>query len=198
MPERGAKAQYYDSAAARFRKRYSFPYDETLNPFTLAGSLGIKVIEPNDISGISKQDLGNISSIGADWSGLSFSLPDNRIIVILNPFHTEERKNITLMEEIYHFHCGHKPKVKVRLSGSPEIDFRSYTQNDETEAYSIAAAVLVPFKALKLLVSKHKNIEEMALHFKVSPELIEYRLKITRLLSLFKPMQEARKFLESS
>jgi Zn-dependent peptidase ImmA (M78 family) len=198
MPERSGTAQYQDNTAAKLRKRYGLPYSGPLDPFALAKSLEIKVIEPGQIIGISERDLKTIQALGTDWSAASFSLPDNQVIVILNPYHTQERKNITLMEEICHFVLKHKPKVRVQLSGVQELHFQNYTRKDEAEAYAVAASFLVPFKDLKSLVKKQKNIEEIALHFKVSPELIEYRLKKTGLLSSYNIMQKAREFLESS
>jgi len=193
MPIKSGIAERYDSEAYKIRKRHNFPYDEPLNPYILADSLGIKVVEPNNVSGVSDEDLMAIQSLGADWSGLSFSLPDNQIIVILNPYIDEPRKRITLTEEICHFFCGHKAKVEVNLSGSQEMRFLDYARQNEKEAYGIAAATLVPYNALRSEILKEKNIEEMALYFQISPELVEYRLKITRLLNLYKEIQKVRK-----
>ena len=187
-----------DSEAAKLRKRHGFSYNNPLNPFVLADSLGIKVIEPKDISGISQKDLETINSLEADWSGLSFSLPNGHLIVVLNPFHEQERKNITLMEEICHFIYNHKPKTKVQLSGSQEIDFLDFTKKNEKEAYWIGASVLVPYKVLDSLVKKGKTLEEIALHFGVSTELIEFRLKVERLLGLYRAKQKVRELLSSS
>ena len=186
----------YDNEAAKIRKGYNFSYTNPLNPFVLAHSLGIKVIEPNDISGVSSEDLEVLRSIGADWSGLSFSLPDGRAIVILNPFHDQTRKNITLMEEICHSIFNHKAKTKVRLLGFQKMNFLEFSKREEKEAYHIGAAVLVPYKALDLLVKKHKNIKEIGSHFGVSPELVKMRLQVTNLLKLYKAMQNVREVLE--
>src|SRR4030042_1372091 len=134
MAEKSAFAERYDSEASKIRKRHSFSYIEPLDPYALADSLGIKVVEPSSISGVSEEDLTVIQSLGADWSGLSFSLPHNRIMVILNPYIDQLRKRITLMEEICHFFYRHKPKAEVNLSGSQEIRFLDYTPNDEKEA----------------------------------------------------------------
>jgi hypothetical protein len=198
MAKKSEYVAWCDNEAAKIRKRYGFSYTDPLDPYTLAESLGIKVIEPHDISGISSQDIEILRSIGTDWSGLSFPLPDNRKIVILNPFHEQPRKMITLMEEICHLIYVHKPQTKVRLFGYQKINFSDFSKKDEKIAYRVAASVLVPYKALESLIMQRKNIGEISLYFGVSPELVEFRLKITGLFQRYKVMQKLRDLLPSS
>ncbi len=197
MPKKSAVAERYENEAARIRRRHGFSYAEPINPFAFADSLGLKVIEPTDIPEISEQDLARLDTIGADWSGLSFSLSDNRIIVILNSSHEQPRKRITLMEEICHFLYHHKPKVKVHLIGPERINFLDFTRQDEKDAYWIAAAILVPYKALKSLIIKRKTCQEIAAHFEVSQELIRFRINVTGLFNLYNEMQKVAKLLRS-
>ena len=193
MAKRSGFVVWCDSEAARIRKRYSFPYDEPLDPYVFAESLGIKVIEPSYILGISSQDIEILRSTDADWSGLSFLLPNNLKIVILNPFHEKPRKRITLMEEICHLIYDHRPHTRISLFGYQKVNFQDFSDRDEKEAYQVASALLVPYITLKSLVMKHENIEEISLRFMVSQELVQFRLRITALFHIYKAMQEFRK-----
>lgn len=187
----------YDNEAAKIRKHCNISYTDPLNPYTLANSLKIKVIEPNDILGISPEDLELLRSIGSNWSGLSFSFPDGRMIVILNSFHDQARKNITLMEEVCHLIFHHKAKAKVHLLGFQRINFLEFGKQEEKEAFHVGAAVLVPYKALKSLLKKHRNIQEIASYFGVSLEVAKMRLQVTGLFKLYRAMQNVREVLES-
>jgi Zn-dependent peptidase ImmA (M78 family) len=186
----------YDNEAAKIRKRCNFSYTDPLSPYVLADSLNIKVVEPKDISGVTPEDLQMLRSLGSDWSGLSFSYPDGPVIVILNPYHDIPRKNISLMEEICHHIFHHEAKVRVHLLGFQKINFLEFSKREEKDAYHIGAAVLVPYKALELLVKKRSNIEEISSYFGVSLELVKMRLQVTNLLRLYKAMQSVREVLE--
>ena len=63
---------------------------------------------------------------------------------------------------------------------------REYNQADEEAAYAIGAAALVPYTALRRLMLSGKSSQEIARHFEVSRELVEYRLKVTRLWASYK------------
>jgi Zn-dependent peptidase ImmA (M78 family) len=63
---------------------------------------------------------------------------------------------------------------------------RDYRKADEEEAYGVGAAALVPFAALRKFVYTDRSATEIARHFRVSKELVEYRLKVTHLWSEYK------------
>ena len=58
---------------------------------------------------------------------------------------------------------------------------RDYRKADEEEAYGVGAAVLVPYASLKRLLLQGKTVREIAGHFRVSRDLVEYRMKVTHL-----------------
>nr|MBA2732092.1 ImmA/IrrE family metallo-endopeptidase [Acidobacteriota bacterium] len=109
-------------------------------------------------------------------------------LVILNPKHGSQRNNATLMEEVCHVFLGHKAN---RLSIVAENKHgktvaRDYNDADEEAAYAVGAAALVPFAALSSFISKGKTSKEIAQHFNVSRELVEYRMKVSRLWAEYK------------
>ncbi|HRH47055.1 MAG TPA: ImmA/IrrE family metallo-endopeptidase, partial [Pyrinomonadaceae bacterium] len=63
---------------------------------------------------------------------------------------------------------------------------REYQADVEEEAYSVGAAALVPFSALRRMINQGKTSKEIARHFNVSRELVEYRMKVSRLWDDYK------------
>ena len=92
------------------------------------------------------------------------------------------------MEEVCHVFLGHKPSrlaiENVNKYGKPIA--RDYREADEEAAYSIGAAALVPYSALRRMINQGKTSRDIARHFNVSRELVEYRMKISRLWEEYK------------
>jgi hypothetical protein len=168
--------------------------DAPLNPFELARFANLFVVDVEQIKGLSIQSrkllLGSASE---QWSGGACSkpLPDGRRLVVLNPNHGPARTNATLMEEICHVFLGHKPNrlAVIADEGHGQTLARDYRKLDEEAAYAIGAAALVPFSALRRAVLDGKSAGALARHFLVSRDLIEYRLKVTRLWRSYKSAQ---------
>src|SRR5690606_1887788 len=116
------------------------------------------------------------------------ALPDGRRLIILNPTHSKNRHNATLMEEISHVFLGHKPSrlAIVKRDKQGNVLARDYNQEIEEEAYGTGAAALIPFTSLKRFVEQGKTAAEIARHFHVSRALVEYRIKVSRLWDSYK------------
>lgn len=166
--------------------------DERLNPFELANYAKLLVASFEEIEPfLSIETKEHLLGDGSNkWSGgaCSQALQDGRKLIILNPTHNKNRQNATLMEEICHVFLGHKPSrlaiQNVNKHGKPIA--RDYRVDDEEAAYSIGAAALVPFAALRRMVNQGKTSREIARHFNVSRELVEYRMKVSRLWETYK------------
>jgi len=166
--------------------------DDRLNPFDLAKYANLLVasfeqIEPL-LSEETKQHLLNDAS--DKWSGGACSqpLPDGKKLIILNPTHGANRQNATLMEEISHVFLGHKPSRLAieNVNKQGKTIARDYHAEIEEEAYSVGAAALVPYSSLRRMVLQGKSSREIARHFNVSRELVEYRMKVSRLWDDYK------------
>jgi hypothetical protein len=166
--------------------------DEPLNPFELAHYAKLLVASFEQIEPfLSEETKTHLLGEGKDkWSGgaCSQALGDGRKLIVLNPTHGENRHNATLMEEICHVFLGHKPSrlaiENVNKHGKPIA--RDYRETDEEAAYSVGAAALVPYAALHRFVEQGKTSREIARHFNVSRELVEYRMKVSRLWDNYK------------
>jgi hypothetical protein len=165
--------------------------DEPLNPFELARYAKLLVVSFEQIEPfLTEETRAHLLMDGRNaWSGgaCSQTLPDGRKLIVLNPTHGENRQNATLMEEISHVFLGHKPSklavTNYNKQGQPIA--REYRAEVEEEAYSVGAAALVPFTALRRMVYQGRTAREIARHFNVSRELVEYRIKVSRLWEVY-------------
>jgi hypothetical protein len=115
----------------------------------------------------------------AAWSGLSLALDDDHELVLYNDAHPESRVRATLMEEFFHLRLAH-PRSVVRFFGSTDKK-RTFNGIIESAAYGSGAAALVPYCALRSMLRDGVSIALIAGHFLVSPELVRFRMKVTKL-----------------
>jgi len=111
-----------------------------------------------------------------------------------------------LMEEVAHVFLGHQPNRLAIVGGNPTVRegaknpvstsnqtlARDYNHNDEEAAYAVGAAALVPYEALRRFVTQGRRADEIAGHFHVSRQLVEYRIKVTHLWNEYKRASTSR------
>lgn len=168
--------------------------EEPLDPWTLARFAKLMVVDFDQIEGLSPEAREHLLGAGADaWSGGTCSrpLPNGWRLVILNPQHGLQRNHATLMEEVCHVFLGHKANrlAIVAQNKQGRLVARDYNEEDEEAAYAVGAAALVPYATLRRFVHQNKTSLEIARHFEVSRELVEYRLKVSRLWAEYKSRQ---------
>jgi hypothetical protein len=182
----GEKWRQFELHALGFRDFARVRPGAPLDPFRLAKFANLLVVDFDQIKGLSAESREHLLGAASEnWSGgaCSLPLPDGRRIVILNPNHGRLRTNATLMEEVSHVFLGHQPsrlKVVAETEKGRTIS-REYRKADEEQAYGTGAAALVPFSALRRFLLEGQTSVQIARHFHVSRELVEYRLKVTRL-----------------
>lgn len=186
----GEKWRRFELHASGFRDFAGVRPDAALDPFRLAKFANLVVVDFDQIKNLSEATRERLlGSASEEWSGgaCSQALPDGRRVVILNPNHGSARTNATLMEEISHVFLGHQPsRLKVLATNkSGRTVARDYRNADEEAAYATGAAALVPYAVLRKSVLAGQRSSEIARHFRVSRELVEYRLKVTRLWRLY-------------
>ncbi len=183
--------------------------DQPLNPFALARFAKLLVVDFRRVEGLPATAREHLLGAGADeWSGgvCAEPLPNGWRIVILNPKHGRHRNRATLMEEIAHVFLGHKASrlafvgerdgesqmsAKTHIEISPKIVAREYNKADEEAAYAIGAAALVPYAALRRFVLEGGTSSEIGRHFRVSRQLIEYRIKVSHLWTEYRQRHPA-------
>jgi len=98
--------------------------EQPLDPFTLAASAKLLVVDFASIEGLSAEARAHLLGDGAEqWSGGACSrpLPDGWKLVILNPAHGEQRNHATLMEEVAHVFLGHEPNRLAIISDDSTV-----------------------------------------------------------------------------
>lgn len=187
----GEKWRHFELNALGFRDFARVRTGAPLDPFRLAKFAGLLVVDFDQIHGLSPEARAHLLGTASEkWSGGACSrpLPDGRRVVILNPNHGRMRTNATLMEEISHVFLGHQPsrlKVVAETESGRTIS-RDYRKADEEAAYATGAAALVPFSTLRRFILDGQTSQQIAKHLRVSRELVEYRLKVTRLWNTYR------------
>jgi hypothetical protein len=185
----GEKWRNFELKAIGLREFARVKPDLSLNPFDLAQFANLMVVEFEQLKGLSERARQHLLGPASEaWSGGACSLPDGMKLVILNPNHGSARTKATLMEEICHVFLAHQPNrlSVVTKDERGKVMNRDYRKTDEEEAYGVGAAALVPYATLKKLLLQGKTSREIGLHFRVSRELVEYRMKVTHLWREFK------------
>jgi IrrE N-terminal-like domain len=188
----GEKWRQFELKALGLRDFARVRIDSPLNPFDLAQFANLIVVSFDQVKGLSPAIREHLLGSAVEkWSGGACSLPDGSKLVILNPQHGRSRTNATLMEEICHVFMAHKPNRLsiVTRDARGKVLARDYRKADEEEAYAVGAAALVPFAALRRRVYEGQTAEAIGRHFRVSRDLVEYRLKVTRLWRQYKAFQ---------
>ena len=187
----GEKWRNFELKALGLRDFARVRIDQPLNPFELARFANLLVVRFDEVAGLSENARAHLLGPASEnWSGGACTLPNGMKLVILNPTHGRSRTNATLMEEICHVFLGHQPNrlSVVTKDERGKVMNRDYRKADEEEAYGVGAAALVPYAALKKLLLQGKTSTDIASYFRVSPELVEYRMKVTHLWREFKEL----------
>jgi len=195
------KGRSYEIHAIGLREFAGLHKDEQrLEPFELARYAKLLVASYEQIEPfLTPETKEHLTGAGKNsWSGgaTSQALPDGRKIIILNPTHGKNRQNATLMEEICHVFLGHKPSrlaIETKTKDGKVIA-RDYNAEIEEQAYSVGAAALVPYSALRRFIEIGKNSREIARHFDVSNQLVEFRMKVSRLWDQYLSIQGEKPF----
>jgi hypothetical protein len=185
------KRKQFELRALGLRDFAGVTGDQPLDPFALAQFAKLLVVDFNSIESLSSESRNHLLGAGADqWSGGACSrpLPNGWRLVILNPAHGKQRNRATLMEEVAHVFLGHTPNRLAVVTGdnASKTLARDYNHDDEEAAYAIGSAALVPYASLRRFVMKGRTTQEIARHFRVSRQLVEYRIKVTHLWAEYK------------
>lgn len=179
-----AKRRVYERIALKIREFAGVPLDQPLDPWQLTEHVKLRVVNINQVEGLSQEARFTLlGDSGKTWSGATtMPLPNGWRLVFLNPNHSRERQAATLMEEICHVILGHSPsQLLPPVEGAERARFRNFNHAQEEAAYAIGAAALIPFFVLNLAVESGWPAERIAQRFRVSRELVIYRIKVCRL-----------------
>ena len=152
--------------ADQLRARIGAGKEEPVSALEIAKSFDARIghfdgLDPKDISGASV-------------------VRDGVLKIALNRNQTDERMNVTLLEELCHHYYRHQPE---KLDDQGRQQFNA---TNEQEAKQTAAAILLPAVVVAKTVFQRNRIEEVASAYGASVELFIMRIKILGLWDLFK------------
>lgn len=144
----------------------------------LAAYLGITIVSPEHIPGMSREHLECLLQRDrSSWSAFTVNV-DTFTAMIHNTGHALTRQESNLMHEMAHIICKHAPSELIRVGGLPFL-MREYNADQEEEASWLGACLQLPRPALWWAIKRRMTIAEMEQHFQASEELIRFRRQVT-------------------
>jgi Zn-dependent peptidase ImmA (M78 family) len=151
---------------------------DPLNAFQVANRLNVTVRSTKQISGVASADIEHLLGEGREeWSAFTLRIADRNLIVI-NEAQSARRQNSVLMHELAHIILGHE-LVSVQFTKESELVPKTYGQDQEDEAAWLGGTLLLPRPALLWMRRKSLSNDTAATYFKVSPELLIWRVRMT-------------------
>lgn len=149
---------------------------EPLDPWALAKHLAIPVYGLEEVA-TWECPQASIAALTGDFASEFSAITVFRgsfRIVIENSTHSDARRTNSVCHEVAHALLEHEPKVLRNNDGA-----RSWTPEMESEADWLAAELLVPRAAVLNLARDSVPIDDAALRYGVSVELMRWRLNST-------------------
>lgn len=182
--KRGFKAKAERTSLA-YRKELGLKDHDPMPAIGLALHMGIRILLPFEIPGITPEILDILLKKGKDlWSGIIY-VNDGAKYIIHNPTHSSFRQESNLMHEIAHAICEHELKELETVLMGCVIPLRNYDSEQEAEAECLGACLQLPQKALfHYYYIKKKTTEEISQIFNASKKMVEYRLRLSGILKI--------------
>jgi len=174
---RGFKAQA-EKLSLKLRAEIGLSALGKFTPKTFLEGTGITVWKPAEIPGIEPEHVAQLTKNDSDsWSGVTIR-EAGLIAIIVNSTHPPTRQANTLMHEWAHIELRHKPN-RVDRSKNGLLLLSDYPKEIEEEADWLAGAVLLPRNGLMHFRARGGAADEIANHYGVSPDLTNWRLRMT-------------------
>ncbi|MDX2001489.1 MAG: ImmA/IrrE family metallo-endopeptidase [Chitinophagales bacterium] len=154
------------------------PHD-FLCAFELSKHLKIPIFTPNDIDGLSKENLSNLLGEGSTkWSAAVIVSGITSFCIIHNPTHSVQRQQSNIMHEIAHILCGHS-LAQANANSTLNTLMREYNKEQENEADWLGSCLQLPRQALIWSLHRHLGPKEISEKYSASIQMVNYRIGIT-------------------
>lgn len=173
---RGFKAES-ERIAASVRVELGLTEIDVLDPWRMAAHRGVLVRGADELNLAAEHAAQLMVNDRDAWSGMTLSERDTKLIV-LNPMHSAARQCATLMHELAHILLDHAPASAV-ASVSGLVLLSDYSDDQESEADWLGAALLLPEAALLHHRAAGKSPAQIAQMFGVSLDLCNWRCRMT-------------------
>ena len=144
-----------------------------------------EVKHPIDIFKIAEEEGFDVKSLNQP-KGFSGILNAELKAIGINENHHPHRQRFSISHEMGHYYLGHPPVQELQ-----HIDEGAATEKiHDTEANEFAGELLVPMNMLKKEVKIMNNIEDLAIRFNVSKEVMTIQVMKHGLLNKFVNINE--------
>ena len=189
---RGFKA-WCETTAAECRSILGLSLSEKFIPELLANHLGIKVWMPANVPEIPFSSLKQLTVDDKDsWSAVTIHC-QKQTLIIVNSAHAPTRQRSSLSHELAHLILDHTPD-RIDISAEGHLLLNSFEKDQEEEADWLSASLLVPRAGLLRMYQMTRDPIELAHHFEVSPDLLNWRLRMTGVLTQSRRSSAMRKY----
>lgn len=188
--DRGFKA-WCERTAVGIRRSLDLEPWDPLDAATLAEHLGIELLTPRDVAGLTAEELDQLLKHDRwGWSAVTVAT-DSQPIVIYNPLKSAGRRASDIMHELAHVILSHQPGTII-LSQDGDMGMRSFDKKQEDEANWLAWCLLLPREALVQALRRRLNKEQIAAAYGVTTVLVQFRIGKTGVQAQFKRLAARR------
>lgn len=164
--------------AKRYRKRLGVSLQAALPYRQLADELGVFLWAVDDVTGLDDDTIHQLSVADAlAWSAVTVRL-DERYAIVVNTAQNQRRIPNSVVHELAHIMLGHSA-ARVDISEDGHLWLSTYDEQQEREADWLSATLLLPRDGLLRSFVRQRDIESIAAQFRVSRELVRWRLNAT-------------------
>lgn len=133
----------------------------------LAEHLSIGLLTPSMVDGLPEHHLDLLlRKDNSKWSGATFKCGEKHCI-IYNQTHADVRIESTIMHEIAHILCEHKPSVPLHLNGMSVL-LRDHNPEHEAEAEWLGGCLQLPREGLIWALKQGMTNKDIADNYKAS------------------------------
>lgn len=176
MYTRGFK-NWCETIALQRRRMLNLRAVDPLEGHRLAESMAVLVHSADEVPGLDVATRRALAADSGGWSAVTIT-DGAKSVIILNAAHSGGRTSSDLMHELAHLLLGHSPG-HVDLTDDGALMLSTYERQQEDEANWLAGCLLLPREALVWLRREGQELPAAARHFKVSLEMLQYRLRVT-------------------
>lgn len=159
-----------------FRRELGLEDQNPVNPLIIKIE-GVKILTIRQIEGIPPEFVVHLEGPSAmTWSAMSVPLDEEKDtwVIVRNEQHQLVRQHVSMLEEFWHILLGHK---LTKIAKVADVYGRTFDENEEHDAFYLAAATLLPENVIRRAVKEKKDIKQLAKYYGTSPDLVEYRIK---------------------
>lgn len=180
MFERGFKT-WCEKYSIQTRTELGLTPAAPLDTTALAKHLGVGVLTPEDIPGLSQETLDilrrNDGVTPSCWSAVTLVVGP-KVVVILNSSHSPARQASDLCHELAHRIRGHEAQ-QVDITEDGIMLLQSYEKAQEEEADWFSGCLLLPREALVHIKREQLEDAEASVLYGVSMRMLKYRMSMT-------------------